>query len=491
MLGSAQLLSSAVGMVRSKLLAVLLGPAGVGLYAQLQTVQDFLAQAVPMGLQLGALRYIAQHRATDRTLVPRYVSTASKAFLCLSAATVAVCLIFLKPLATFTLNDTAKYLYLVPALLAVPFIIQSQLWLLYLRAGLEIKSFSAANILNYVVGLVLCVPLVLLWRVEGAAVVLLLMSVAGYAVARGFAERSMDKELKREIREAPFDLAVLRNLMRFGMSNLPVFVLGMGLPLVLRTAIIKDSGLTANGIFQALWAMSAMFSNLPFNTVGMYLLPRLCQLSKPEEFNLEVNKAMKVTLLLTTFGILTILLSRDFLVRLLFSKRFLPAIDLFPFQMMGDVCKAVVMTVQLPLLQQERFRARNLMNLLQHGVFYAVMFAAPTGQRMQGAVVGNAVCWGLMLPVTLGYMYWLNKYTFDKDNWRLFASSLIAVPIVAFLPLDSVEWRVVGVAIALLWIAVAVRRSDWLRLKEMVGDRLAKVETRRQSEQAPEEVSDD
>ena len=87
MLGFSQLATAFVSIVRSKILAVILGPAGIGLFAQLQSFQNLAANAVPMGMQVGALKYFAQLRATDeRSMLPSYVATAGKVFFCLSVA---------------------------------------------------------------------------------------------------------------------------------------------------------------------------------------------------------------------------------------------------------------------------------------------------------------------------------------------------------------------------------------------------------------------
>lgn len=451
-------------MLRNKILALILGPTGVGLFAQLQTVQTFTSSVVPMGMQTGALKYLAQYRASKPELLPRYVATATRTFLVLSAITVAFCLIFVKQLAAFALDDPRSYLYLIPPLLGVPFLIQTQVWLTYLQAGLEVKAYSKALVLTSLVSLPVAVPIILIWGQTGAAFHLLIVAILGYFIARVYAVKATDDRMLSEMKNAKTDPRAIWDLVRFGSANLPVFALTLGIPFLVRTQIIRDLGLTANGFYQVVFAISAHYLMMPLIAIGTYILPKVSQLSEPDAINKEINGATKLALLLCTASILIVLLARHLIIELLYSRKFLPAATLLPWQMVGDFFRAVAYVVQTPLLPQERFRARNIYHIVQYAVFLAVFYLAPPQSRLQGAVFAYAVGWAIALVMTYFYTRWLNGFGFDRNNWYLFLLSTTAILTVASIQICVPRLHNIVYLVSVAWIAIAIKPNEWQKI---------------------------
>lgn len=425
-----------------------------------------------MGMQTGALKYLAQYRASKPELLPRYVVTATRTFLVLSAITIAFCLIFVRQIAAFALDNPRSYLYLIPPLLGVPFLIQTQVWLTYLQAGLEMKAYSKALVLTSLISLPVAVPVILLWKQIGAAFHLLIVAILGYCIARVLVARVTSAQMRSEMKTTRPDPKAIWDLVRFGSANFPVFALTLGIPFIVRTQIIRDLGLTANGIYQVVFALSSYYLMMPLVAIGTYILPKVSQLNDPKAINKEINGAVKLALLLCTASILMVLLARELIIELLYSRKFLPAATLLPFQMVGDFFRAGAYVVQTPLLPQERFRARNIYHLVQYAVFLTVFYLTPPQSRLQGAVAAYAIGWALALLMTYLYTRWLNGFGFDRDNWYLFLLSVTAILIVVVVQtcVPNLNKIVYGVIIA--WIAAAVRPNEWRKILSVFRERL-------------------
>ncbi|MBI2844752.1 MAG: oligosaccharide flippase family protein [Armatimonadetes bacterium] len=463
-----------VGLIRNKLLAILLGPSGVGLFAQLMGVQNLAAGLVPMGMQAGALKYIAKYRSQEPERIARFVSTTSKLFLLLSLVTVALCFVLIKVIAGWALDSTQPLylLYLAPPILGVPLLVQSQLWLLYVQAGLEVKSYSKATVTSSVIGLLVLLPIVLIWRQAGAAAHLLLFALISYVVARLYANRSMTKKLAAELKQASFDFSVIASLGKFALANLPITAFALFVPFIVRSQIVHDLGFQANGIYQAVFAMSNQYILVSTMAMQTYSFPKISQLSETSDINTEVNNAVRASLLFATAGILVVLTFRDFLISLLFSHKFLPAVDLLPIQMSGDLIRSVAWALQLPLLPQERFRARAALAIMQNSVFLTVFYVAGADARLQGVVVANAAAWATMMTTTYIYTNRVNGYSFTRQNLRLLVTSFAAVAIVAFAPFGDLRWRLVSVVVFLLWASTSVSRDEWSKIAGSFRKRL-------------------
>lgn len=473
LIGLSTVANTGISIVRNKLLAVVLGPSGVGLFAQLLGLQNLTAGLAPLGLQTGALRYIALYRTQDPDVLVRFLSTTVRLFLWLSGAATLLCLIFLRPLTHWATGSDTYMLMLVPALLGLPFLVQSQTWLVYVQAGLDMKTYSRALMLTSALGLAVLAPLVLIWNLQGAAIHLLLYAVITWGVARWAALRAMGDDTHRAIDDAPFDLETVRHLFRFGAGNLPPFVLTMAFPFVLRAQIVHDVGLTSNGLYQALLAISMQYLAIPLNAMATYSFPRISQLRELDDINREVNNATRVAVLFSAAGIMAILLGRDLVIETLYSRRFLEAAPLFPVQMVGNLMMAVCFAIQLPMLPQERFRARNVMTVAQYASFAAIFYGVSTEHRLWGAVWGFTVSWGIHLAMLYFYVRHVNRFRFTPDNRRLLLFSFAAVLAVAALPFPDLRMRMVGIVIAVAWALTSITRRELTALVELVRSRLA------------------
>lgn len=470
MVGSSTSANMLVAIVRNKLMAVMLGPSGLGFFAQLTGLQNLVAGLVPMGMQEGVVRYVAKYRAEDPAKLKSFVITASRLFLLLSVVSTILCLVLIKPLAAWVLDESRHFLFLLPAILGIPLIVQSRLHQTFLQASMEVKLYSKALVVTSVFGLITLVPMVLEWGLPGAAVHLLLFALLGYVVASMYSKRTLDKSLKSEENVTGLDRLAVRNLFRFGFASLPNTFFLLFVPFFVRIKIISDLGFEANGIYQVIYAVSTQYLVVPISAMATYTLPKISSLRDVKDINQEINIAVRGVLLFSTAAILTLLLGRDLFVRLLFTDKFLPAIALFPLQLLGDLIKAVAWAIGLPTLPQERFRARIVLISLRNAVFLGVFFLTPAESRLFGAVLAYSVAYGVNLVSTYLYMHWLNGFKFDRKAGVLLLTSLTAVTIVAFLPLDF-RWRAAGVAISVVWVLISVQRQDWMKFVAMLRER--------------------
>ena len=85
--------------------------------------------------------------------------------------------------------------------------------------------------------------------------------------------------------------------------------------------------------------------------------------------------------------------------------------------------KAVCYAIQLPMLPQERFRARNIMTFAQCAVFAGVFFGVPAGERLWGAVWGHTASWACHLVMLLICPHRVNRFHFSAENLRLLVGS--------------------------------------------------------------------
>lgn len=74
--GGVQGLNILMGLVRNKLVAVILGPAGMGLVSLFNTAANFVSQATNLGLSFSAIRNLSElFDSGDQERIVRFVKT--------------------------------------------------------------------------------------------------------------------------------------------------------------------------------------------------------------------------------------------------------------------------------------------------------------------------------------------------------------------------------------------------------------------------------
>ncbi|EPN9380818.1 O-antigen flippase, partial [Cronobacter malonaticus] len=83
---------------------------------------------------------------------------------------------------------------------------------------------------------------------------------------------------------------------------------------------------------------------------GTYYLPRLAKLNKVDAVIGEINHTLKFVFPFICLAALGIYLFRDLAIKLLFTKDFMYARDLFSVQLCGDVIKVISWVLAYPMI---------------------------------------------------------------------------------------------------------------------------------------------
>ena len=109
--------------------------------------------------------------------------------------------------------------------------------------------------------------------------------------------------------------------------------------LIIRNHIGENLGWDSAGYWQGIWYISTMYLMLVTTTLGVYYLPRLSEIQDNKELRKEIFSGYKIIMPIVIVASLVIFLLKEYVVLIAFSKNFMPMIDLFAWQLIGDVIK--------------------------------------------------------------------------------------------------------------------------------------------------------
>lgn len=423
--GGAAAFNILAGLIKTKLVAVLLGPTGVGLIVLLQNLmQTFGAVA---GLSLGSVgtRQIAEANGSGDG---RQVSIVRRAlsWAVLALATAGGVAFLLSGAWTKTAlggSDIGGSIGWLALGIALSVVAQGQSALLtgYRRIG----DLARLNILSVNIAAAVGIAAILIGGNRG-----ILVFVLAPIVITTIAGRFYVRRLLTTVPEAA-GLAELKpqwfTMLRLGVALTLAGTAVTGGQLAARIMIQRVLGADAVGYFQASWVVSVTYIGLVLQAMGTDFYPRItAMIGDREAANTMVNEQTEVALLLAAPVLLGALGTAPWIVPLLYSRTFEPAVVVLQWQVLGDVLKVASWPLGFLLLASGASLAFMIAEIAAISVLLAVLaLGLPlVGLQAGGiAVVAMNLCY---LPVVYAVARVRTGFRWSRLNLMLLVALAMA-----------------------------------------------------------------
>ncbi len=443
-IGGASVINILIGLVRVKVVAVLLGPAGVGLIGLFSNLIAAASNIAALGMRAVGTRQIAEAAARDDE---HAVAVARRALfwgaLAMSVLGTLVFWLLRGVLATHVLADPT---------------LKDQMGWLALCVGLTVAAGSQGALLNglrrigdlarvsvYSSALAtgLGVGALLLWREKGILVYLLLTPLASFLVSHWYvAHLPNTKQPPAPLRELAQQWSTLARLGgAFMLAGLSVTV-GQ---LVIRTLVQRELGIEALGHFEAAWAISMTYIGFVLGAMGTDYYPRLTSVIHDHAaVNRLVNEQTEVALLLAGPVFLTMLGLAPWVIKLLYSSSFAEAATILRWQILGDILKVVSWPLGFVILAAGDGRTFIANELLGMGVFVLCVWLGLPYLGLQTTGIGFLVMYVVFLPI----VYWLARRRTGFRWTARVAAEATSLLVISALIAGVVAWhRLAGAAL--------------------------------------------
>lgn len=417
-----------IRMVRTKVLAVLLGPVGIGLEAIFDSITTLARTASNMGVSSSGVRQIAAAMGTgEQAVIDRTVLTLRRACVLLGLLGGAVLFIAREPISrlAFDSGEHASEIGLLGIAVLFSGVMGGQIALL--QGMRRIRNLAQVNILGALASAVLSIPIVYFWGREGIAAYLTMAAGVGMLVAWKFARRvqieSRDISL-RDIRDEA------RNLLKLGLAFASSGLMTTGALFLIRIFVTRQEGVAGAGQFQAASALSMVYIGFILQAMGTDFYPRLAAASEDDKrCNQLVNEQAEVSMLLGLPGILATIALAPWVIHLFYSGKFGGAAEILCWQAAGMLLRVGSWPMGFIVMAKGRSAVLFWTELAAHSC-YAIL--ALVGLRTLGLPgVGMAFLGMYMFHWCMMYVVArkMTGFSWSPMNGRL---SLIALLATAF-----------------------------------------------------------
>jgi PST family polysaccharide transporter len=339
-IGGSSIATMLVGLVRTKAMAVMLGPAGFGLMGAFTTIMDLARTFAELGINNSGVRQIAESVGTgDTNRIARTVTVLRRVALVLGLLGGLLLAAFAGPVATLTFGND-EHAWAVALLgIAVMFRLVADGQGALLLGMRRIGDIAKINILGALFGSLLAIALVYWLRDRGVAPALVGVAAASLVTSWWYSRKVQVDRAKMSLEEIS---AETRALLRLGLAFTASALLTMGAAYVVRIILIRSDGLEGAGLFQAAWAVGGLYVTFVLQAMGADFYPRLVAAANDDaECNRLVNEQALVSLLMAGMGVVATLTLAPWVVTLLYSAKFTGTTELLRWVCVGMALRVI------------------------------------------------------------------------------------------------------------------------------------------------------
>jgi PST family polysaccharide transporter len=457
-------------MTKVKVLAVLLGPVGVGLMGLYQNIMNIATTLAGCGVADSGVRQLAASLGDVATL-----SLVRKALfyanLLLGLTGMAGLWLLREPVAQWIFGNAEHSVEVGYLGIGVLLGLLASSQTVLLQGLRRIGDLARVQIFSALAGAVVGVAAIGLWGLSGLLFFMLAGPATSVLVAAGYARHLPRQQAGHDWAESRLQWQAMFAL---GIPLMTAGLLTMVVQLMARTLVTQELGLEAVGLFQAAWVISMSYLGFVLNAMGTDYYPRLTGTIHDREQAIRmVNDQTEMLLLLAGPVLLAMMTLAPWVIELLYAKSFAPATDVLRWQVLGDLVKVITWPMGFVVLAQGR-GTMFIGTQLNWNVLYLAFlwFALPVlGLPAMGICFFLAyVAQVLVVRIAAGRLI---GFKAEARNLKLFLALLLMASVIFAASLHSMALAyAVGALATLAALAYSARRlnelmnlMEWLRQK--------------------------
>ena len=353
LIGGSSAIGIAVGLLRTKAMALLLGPAAFGLMGAYLALSELARAVAQLGINASGVRQIAAAVAGgDAARIACTVTVLRRTALACAALGAAAMVLLALPLARLSFGDGAHAGDIALLGAAVFFAVVAAGQGALLQGMRRIGDLARLGLVGGVASTVVGVPMVWWLGAAGVAPTLVMVAavslLASWRYARAIRVPTVTLARGEFTREAAA-------LLRLGLAFMASGLLTLGASYLVRVIVLRGPGLEAAGLYQAAWTIAGIATGFVLQALGTDFYPRLVAAQHDSaQANRLVNEQAQVSMLLALPGVLATLSLAPLVVPLLYSQGFGPAAGVLRWLCLGMALRVLTWPIGYIVIAQGR-----------------------------------------------------------------------------------------------------------------------------------------
>lgn len=338
--GGVQFLTIIISLIRSKFIAVFLGPAGIGIIGLLNSTLGLIIGFTNAGLDTSAVKSIsAANNDGDKVKIGTEV-TVLKRLIWFTGIFGTLITIFLSSwLSKLTFGTTDYTFAFILISITVLFKQLTSGQLAILQGLRRLKDQAKASLAGSFFGLLVTIPLYYYLRNEAIVPSIIIISFTSLLFTWYYSNKVKIQPVNLTNNQVFLEG---KSMLKLGFSLSFISLLTVTASYILQIFISNKGGIVEVGLFSAGFAIINSYVGLIFTAMGTDYFPRLAALSNDNNrIRITVIQQAVIAILIITPIIILFITFAPYIIRILYSVQFSPIIMMVSWGILGMLFKAV------------------------------------------------------------------------------------------------------------------------------------------------------
>ncbi|UCE90808.1 MAG: oligosaccharide flippase family protein, partial [Methanobacteriota archaeon] len=417
--GSGSSASMILSAISSKIMAVVSGPFGIGLYSLIQQlVQTVSTTGIAGGGKVVLTQGVASREGQDRD---DFIVTAFW-ILFIGAFISSVSLVFLAPWIAplvFGTSDGAtvglvRWVAL-PVVLAIALVYLNGVLNGFMAIGrlamIQVAGAAMNALLSYPISVMVDTGYLVAFVAMTTASIFVQVSIGLSKVIRhGYLRAIVANGFRFRIRKQ-----AARSFFVVALTMMVASIVASVSLLLVRALIVQYDGIEEAGFFNVAWVICMVYPTIVLSSFGAYYLPKLSQTKNHRERSELMNKVFRLTAILIVPLELLVVVLKPLLIDILYSGEFYPSLLMLRWMIIGIHLKAATSVFAMPMFSFADMRTYFWTSSLWHiGLVGFTIMAVAHFESLEMIGVGYVVVYALYLVYSLHYARTQHGYAAER-----------------------------------------------------------------------------
>jgi len=401
LMGAASVLHILLGIVRIKIAAVLLGPAGVGLIGILQNMMATATAVGTLGMDTVGTRKIASEPdPQQQAQVARALFWGLLGFGLIVGTGFFV---LRQPISTALLGMPESESQIGWIAVGILFAVASAAQIALLNGLRRIRSLALLKVLSAILATCLCIAALLSNST---------LKIQLFIIAVPFANLAVGHLLVWTIRRnltGGRGVGVLPQIRKMAVQGAPLMLASLATilaQLAVRSLVQVNLGSAALGHFEASWMISMTYLGFVLGAMATDYFPRLsAAIADPVAASRLVNEQTEVALILIGPVLIVLMAFAPLVINLLYTAEFHEAAGILRWQIFGDLLKIISWPLSFVLLALGLSRTYLCVEAVAAAVFVAVVASLLGSVGINSTGIGFLAIYLVYAPLVLVVAY--------------------------------------------------------------------------------------
>lgn len=399
------------GFVTAKVIAVHIGPQGIGVLGQLLS---FLAIVMPLSIGAtgnGVIKYLAEYTGNNEE--QNKVLKASLVITCCCSFVISLVLILGASRWAMLLFDNRDYSNVIAMLgFTLIFYAAFTLGTSVLNGLKEYKRFNYTNISASIFGLIFSYVLMVKFGIEGALIATVTYQSVVFIVLFFFL-RNVKQFNMAEVYKANPLKSIYNKLFHYSLMAIVSAATVPVAQIIIRKYIVSHDSDTAMGFYEGINRLSGLYMGIIITVLSVYYLPKLSEITNRSLLRKEILKGYQIILPATFLLLMVVFLLKDLVIAIVFADTFRGMSDYFLPQVAGDFFKIASWLLAFNMLAKAMTRLYIITEIVFTGTLIIASFLFVDAWGAVGAVYAYAFNY-LLYFITMVVLF--RKTLFQKEG---------------------------------------------------------------------------